>query len=101
MLAELQPVGEISAGKTRERLEASRRREKACCARRTIPAFEPLSPSLGPHIIQGHRWNVASDRPGVDISRRDTADLSVTDVHCIFTRLDIEYSCMQVFTIWI
>lgn len=37
-------------------------REKACCAWRTIPAFEPLWPCLGPHIANGQRWNVGFNR---------------------------------------
>lgn len=37
-------------------------REKACCAWRTIPAFEPLWPGLGPHIDNGRPRNVGSDR---------------------------------------
>lgn len=40
----------------RDYLEAPRciaSREKACCAQRTIPAFEPLWPCLGPQITYG------------------------------------------------
>lgn len=56
----------------RDRLDALCHREKACCARRTIPAFEPLWPCLGPKIANGQPWNVASDRRGKTVSEEGT-----------------------------
>lgn len=78
------------------------RREKACCAWRTIPAFEPHWPCLGPHIANGRSWNVASNRRGKRASIREESHGLYIEPYMgfEFTRLYIEYrnACS---TVWI
>lgn len=84
----------------RDSLEAARciaSREKACCARRTIPAFEPLWPCLGPQITNGLPLECGLCSPEASKRQHQTkatqepkVPTSTTNAYFVFMFLNIE-----------